>query len=338
MNDDDFEELLRLKDGTLFHRETQTLEFKEQFNLAGLADYFRDFAAFANNKGGKLVFGIKDKPRVPIGLNEKSRNQFESIDPEKITGFILEIFSCSIDWKQYHYQKDGKYFGVFEIKECRTKPVIAKKDEGKDNSLKNGEIYFRYGGRTQKIMSAELESIINSRIEATNQAWIDHVTHIGRDGPSNSITLKAMKDMNAHSGASFFVDNDLANRIKFIREGEFKETEGAEALKLVGDLVPVDSIEVEKIVAENVHELYPFAAKQLAKEVQSRCQGVKQNTVWSLIKAHKLKFDPAYSTFIFTNKRNEKKYIETGQVSEATPSVYNQAAIDLICKLAMEQD
>jgi len=54
------QELLRVKDGRLFHSEGQELEFKEQFNLAGLADYFRDFAAFANNRGGLLVFGVQD--------------------------------------------------------------------------------------------------------------------------------------------------------------------------------------------------------------------------------------------------------------------------------------
>ena len=55
------QELLRTKaDGRLFHREGQELEFKEQFNLAGLAEYFRDFAAFANNRGGYMVFGVTE--------------------------------------------------------------------------------------------------------------------------------------------------------------------------------------------------------------------------------------------------------------------------------------
>ena len=35
-------ELLRIQDDHLYHREGQELELKEQFNLAGLADYFRD--------------------------------------------------------------------------------------------------------------------------------------------------------------------------------------------------------------------------------------------------------------------------------------------------------
>ena len=85
-NEDILNELLRTKGETFFHREGQELEFKEQFNLSGLADYFRDFAAFANNKGGYLIFGVKDIPRIPIGLTLTSREQFEKIDPEKISG------------------------------------------------------------------------------------------------------------------------------------------------------------------------------------------------------------------------------------------------------------
>ena len=87
------EELVRLKGQgkTLFHREGQELEFKEQFNLAALADYFRDFAAFANNRGGYLIHGIKDKPRIRAGMSEKSIEQFEKVDPEKISGYLLSL-------------------------------------------------------------------------------------------------------------------------------------------------------------------------------------------------------------------------------------------------------
>jgi predicted HTH transcriptional regulator len=55
-----------MQDKYLYHREGQELEFKEQFNLAGLVDYFRDFAAFANNRGRYLIFGVKDSPRIPV--------------------------------------------------------------------------------------------------------------------------------------------------------------------------------------------------------------------------------------------------------------------------------
>ena len=88
-------ELLTLKkDGNLYHRESQYLEFKESFNFAGLADYFHDFAGFANNKGGYLIFGVKDRPkRELIGLKTNAIAQFDKLDPEKISGYLLDIFS-----------------------------------------------------------------------------------------------------------------------------------------------------------------------------------------------------------------------------------------------------
>ena len=158
-------ELLRLKSGgNLYHREGQELEFKEQFNFAGLADYFRDFAAFANNRGGYLIFGVKDSPRILIGLTKKAKAQFEKIDPERITGYLLDIFTSDICWEQAIVEINSMAFGIFRVYKASTKHVIARKDEGKGQTIKNGDIYYRYGGRTQKIQHAELESIINRKL------------------------------------------------------------------------------------------------------------------------------------------------------------------------------
>ena len=107
--------------GNLFHREGQELEFKEQFNFAGLADYFRDFAAFSNNKGGHLIFGVSDTPRKPHGLSQKSFEQFEKIDPEIITGSLLETFSGNIQWEQVSFKIKNKNFVAWFQKYNATK-------------------------------------------------------------------------------------------------------------------------------------------------------------------------------------------------------------------------
>ena len=79
-------------------RENEELEFKENLNLASLSNYYRSFAGFANNKGRHLIFGVKDSPRIPKGLIQKSYDQFKQIDPQKITGDLLEVFSANIEW------------------------------------------------------------------------------------------------------------------------------------------------------------------------------------------------------------------------------------------------
>ena len=324
-------EFLRKRGDYLFHREGQELEFKEQFNLAGLADYFRDFAAFANNRGGYLIFGVKDSPRIPEGLSPSSLGQFNKIDPQKISGYLLEIFSSDIRWEQATVQLYGQHFGVFRIHPAHTKPVIAKKDEGKDQAIKNGEIYYRYGGRTQKIQFAELENIINRRIEQNNNQWLDLMKKIGRTGPSNAAILDTERALIEKNDTRVLVlDENLANKLKFIREGEFVEKDGAVALKLVGDVVPVDRVEVVQRVRENLTKEYPLSAMELAVEVKKRLPAVGRNEIWQAITDNDLKKNKDYSAYNFRNKKHEDEFERSGHVPSVTPSIYNQKAIDFL--------
>lgn len=327
-------ELLRLNGERLYHREGQELEFKEQFNFAALADYLRDFAAFANNRGGYLIFGVKDAPRTLIGMSEKSIEQFEKVDPERITGYLLDTFSSNIEWAQGVVHIDQMSFGVFRLLPAETKPVIAKKDEGKDNIIRNGEIYYRYGGRTQKIQSAELESIINHRIEQNNRQWLDLMAKIGTAGPQNAAILDTEKGLIEKNNKRVFVlDEGLARKLKFIREGEFVEKDGATALKLVGDVVPVDKIEVVQHVKEHLTKSYPLSAYELAEEVRKLVPDAKQNDVWRCIKDNALKDNLVYSAYNFRNKMQEDGYRKTNHVPSGTPSIYNQAAVEFIAKV-----
>lgn len=330
-------EFLRLSEGRLFHREGQELEFKEQFNLSGLADYFRDFAAFANNRGGYLIFGVKDSPRVLQGMSAKSIEHFEKIDPEKITGFLLDIFSSQIDWLQFSVLIDGMTFGVFKIDKCRSKPVIVRRDEGKNQTLKNGDIYYRYGGRSQKIMSAELERIIQSRIEENNARWTSLVRKIGSAGPENAAILDVQSGRIERDKSRILVlDESLAKKLKFVKEGEFVEKGGAETLKLVGDVVPIDHVEVVKRVKENLTKSYPLSAIELAAEVATALPGTKRHTVWNCIRENDLKNNAAYAAHVFSNKKQEDKFLATG-VLPNVPTIYNFAAVDFLVSVLREE-
>lgn len=51
--------------------ESKTIEFKQNFNFNNKKEYFKAMASFANANGGYLFFGVKDKPRELVGLDEK---------------------------------------------------------------------------------------------------------------------------------------------------------------------------------------------------------------------------------------------------------------------------
>lgn len=328
------DDLLRVSGEYLYHREGQELEFKEQFNRSGLAEYFKDFAAFANNRGGYLIFGIKDSPRARIGLTEKSLEQFEGIDAERITGFLLEIFSCAIHWEQSTHTVENMKFGCFYIHECRSKPIIAKIDHGKDNSIRNGEIYYRYGGRTQKIQFGELQSIINKRIENNNQQWLNLVERIKTSGPEN-VAVYDMQQGTIENGNNqvLLVDEALVKQMNFIKEGEFNEVKGAKTLKLIGEVKPIDTVEVIKKVKENLVKEYPLSAKEMVSEVKKKFAGVMEHEVWDILKANKIRGDSVYSAYNFRSKKHEDIYTTSGVLSKGTPCIFNNNCVEFILKI-----
>lgn len=92
--------IFRIKGNRVVTKESSTIEFKESFNWGNRYTYAKNFAAFANNKGGYLIFGIKDKPHEIVGLKN---DKFENFDNAKISGFINDCFSPEIVWDKIIY-------------------------------------------------------------------------------------------------------------------------------------------------------------------------------------------------------------------------------------------
>ncbi len=330
-------ELLKIRaDGGLIHREGINLEFKESFNLKGLAEYFRDFAAFANNSGGYLIFGITDKPRRLRGLSIKSLEQFNKIDEEKISGFLNEHFAPYINWEMNVIKINKMNFGVLYAEKALIKPVICKKGDPKQN-LKSGEIYYRYAGRTEVIQYSELINIIENRIKENNEQWIRKVKKIGEVGPSNVGILDTLKGVMDSDQGTLLIDSELVKEISFIKEGSFNEKKGAKTLKLIGSIKPVGSIEVAKVIKKRITDEYPYSYKKLESMIKKEMPKIKITDIQKIIKENNLRNDSKYSSYNFRNKDQEDLYRTTLKLPSATPSIYNDAALQYILKI-LSQD
>ena len=79
-------------------RESGWLEFKESFNWNSKDKYAKSMNAFANNKGGYIVFGIKDQPRELVGLQSTN---FETTDEAKISSYLNSVFSPEIIFEKF---------------------------------------------------------------------------------------------------------------------------------------------------------------------------------------------------------------------------------------------
>ena len=100
------------KPNILKRKESRELEFKANFNWGDKAEYGKLFCSFANNKGGYIVFGVRDKPRELFGLQT---DNFSRKDPVKMTEYLNSHFSPTIEWASCDHEIEGKKFGIIYI-------------------------------------------------------------------------------------------------------------------------------------------------------------------------------------------------------------------------------
>lgn len=150
--------------------ESKNIEFKVQRPDKSIK-YMKTVVAFANGKGGQIVFGIDDKTREVVGVPEDK--VFQEIDA--ITNAISDSCEPMIIPDVYLQNINDKPVIVAEIRAGRQKPYYIKAD-----GLENG-VYIRVSGTTRpadRDMSRELyyecdarsfDSVIRRDVEVTDE-------------------------------------------------------------------------------------------------------------------------------------------------------------------------
>lgn len=258
------QDLLRLieidKNGRLKHRENTRLEFKQNFSQMDFALYAKTLSAFANNQGGVIIFGIKDKPRELLGM---TNDNFVNFDNEKLTEFFNNHFEPQIEFETIECEKFGKKFGTIYVRESNDKPIMCIKNGGKKQDIIEGEIYYRYSGRTQKIRYVDLKKILNDNLELERQKWREHIENIAKIGPKNVKMLDLLRgEIDSGNGKKIVVDKELLKKLNLVVEGKFVEKDGAPTLKLIGQIEGGELITPKLDLQNDFH-----TTKQLMKKL-----------------------------------------------------------------------
>lgn len=235
----------------IVNREGTSIEFKESYSHGSMSQYFKTMAAFANNNGGYIIFGVGDHPRRLIGLQGKSYSQFEDLKVEVFTNALSDYFSPEIRWEHCTFEFRENCFGVIYVYPLTRKPCICKKHYDSQNTkyaLKEGDIYYRYGGRSERIKYTELAAIIDESRKEEEKQWIDFAKKAAKIGVANACLLDLQSGQISGGNSSILLDENLLEKIAFIKQGEFVETKGKPTLRLVGD---IREISTGKII---VHE------------------------------------------------------------------------------------
>lgn len=281
----------RNPNGTLKSRESNTIEFKESFNKANAAKYAKTMAAYANNRGGYIIFGVKDTPRSIIGLKN---NNFDNLNQEQFSEAINSLFAPAMDWDCGIFSikmtsADGEIknhkIGWIYTEEAEYKPIIAQKANDGEKIV-SGDVYYRYRARSEKIKFAEMSRIIEGRTAKAREGLLKLFEVIRENKTANlGIVNYTNGKITTPYGVDVAFDRKLVTQVlkkaKFIKEGSFHETEGIPVIKVTGN---IDLAEEVPVPEGNPDETHPYIQKQLAEKLN-----ISTQDLYALIWYYKMK-------------------------------------------------
>jgi hypothetical protein len=218
-----------------------SIEFKENFSMELKDDYSKTLASYANADGGYILFGVSDGKKRMVGLNS---DNFKNRDPAKITIALREFLVPDIKWYKYVHEFKGRVFGLIYVEKAAVKPVIIIKN-GRD--VKEGDIYYRYPGQSLRIRYPELRQIIEEERLKRIALLEKQVKKMMEIGIENVGILDTNTGEVTGPRGSFLIDETTLPKINFIKEGEFSEKQGAPALRLIGEVSPIDPGKIQPV-------------------------------------------------------------------------------------------
>lgn len=315
--------------GRVIARESGWLEFKESFNWLNKDKYAKSMAAFANNKGGYIVFGIKNQPRELTGLKN---NIFEITDESNITTYLNDVFSPEIIFEKLVIEVQSKNIGILHTYQAKNKPVICLKNSG---NLKESDIYYRYNAKSEKIKYPELKSLLDQIKTEQDNIWRKHLERISIIGPENATIFDISGGGIIKQNSTLAIDKKLISKLKFIKKGDFQEN-GKPVLKLIDEVKPISvvigknnkksinnvdfqitndsSAPVIRLKEEEIlDKRYPLIYKTLTEELRKRYTDFKINN-----KYHKLR-----KKFEKDKKLCRTRYLDPNNTRGSKKDFYN---------------
>jgi len=222
--------------------ETDRVECKRTFRLSPeqrFADIIRSIAGLANNSGGYIFIGIANGTFHVDGLAD---DQFAKTDPAEINRVLVGALDPVPQVTASVLQIGNRNVGVLHVAKHDHPPVMAIKNIGTE--VKEGTIYYRYVGETRAIRPGELRRIIAEREQKAIAEFSQSMARVAA-GADATLDLET-GEVKGKSGR-LVIDKSLLPAIQFVREGDFTERKGAPALRIIGEVEPVDLQERERV-------------------------------------------------------------------------------------------
>jgi hypothetical protein len=253
------------------NRESEHREFKLKFENNNIPKFSRTMAAFANRDGGVLFFGIKDRPRELIGVEDR-----DIPDDVVFTNFLQEYFQPEILFESETIELLNQQVHCLVVKPSSKKPVICKKSKSirtQQNKpdkevLREGAIYYRYSASSDEIKYADLVIMLDKEREAFFKSMVDNITLLNKVGMDKAAVVNAHELSGSNQAASVFLTNDTAENLNWIDSGKFveDESEGGKAYYVVRKVEIKHGVKIP--TPTDFAKTHPLTKTALSKEVK----------------------------------------------------------------------
>lgn len=156
---------------------------------------------------------------------------------EEFTKNLCDYFSPEIEWEHCTFEFKNLSFGVIYTYPPRTKPSICKKIYDAQNtkySLKEGDIYYRYGGRSERIHYEELNAIMEDVCKAEEAQWLSFIKNASKILRSESERLFTSSKMHSMLPMVMFSWHDQYRsgfrKASYIQMYKIRKTLGAQLI------------------------------------------------------------------------------------------------------------
>jgi len=242
--------LVERSDGLWFvtDAEGSDIEFKEQILPKKLTGIIRAIAGFANHRGGGIIAGVRDDDRMIVGLDATS---VKALDISDLTNKVKTHLSPTPVFILEKMHVGQAVVILIHVEAHESKPVMVVRD---GENLEEGQILFRYPGQSAKIKHSDLYEMLRERDLRAQERMAAIMRDVVSIGAENAMVVDIKKGMLRDGGRHITIDKALSDKLKFIKEGEFNEREGAETLRLIGDIhrIDRDGNIVERVVSQTL--------------------------------------------------------------------------------------
>ena len=223
-------------DGTLRVKshERSDLEFKETFDENYFRKSVKTIAAFANARGGRIIFGVTDNPRTVKGINKS-----DLIDPAKIDD-LLSKHLCPVPYIEMHeHELDGKILFEVNVLPAHRPPILATKDlhtKGSSSKivLNGGCIYNRRSGKTAPMEGSEFIALMERRDTSVRDSILGVLSRAKDIGFDNVAVANLSEHEKEGENLTLYVPEEAARNLNILNRGKLVEDSGAPAYEIKG--------------------------------------------------------------------------------------------------------